>query len=105
MKNYKLVVTVPLTHSDIVREEIGRAGGGKIGNYSFCSFSSRGIGRFKPENGADPHIGSIGNLEQVEEERIDVTCSEEVLDSVVKSIQAVHPYDEVVLDIYKLENL
>ena len=105
MKNYKLVVTVPLTHSDIVREEIGRAGGGKIGNYSFCSFSSRGIGRFKPENGADPHIGSIGNLEQVEEERIEVTCSEEVLDSVVKSIQAVHPYDEVVLDIYKLENL
>ena len=36
---YKLVVFVPLDSADKVRESIGNAGGGKIGNYSFCSFS------------------------------------------------------------------
>jgi hypothetical protein len=30
--NLKLVVTVPLSHADIVRDAIGKAGGGKVGN-------------------------------------------------------------------------
>ncbi|MFA7252666.1 MAG: hypothetical protein WC027_02310 [Candidatus Paceibacterota bacterium] len=102
---YKLVVTVPETHADIVREAIGKAGGGKVGNYSFCSFSVKGIGRFKPESGANPHIGSVGKSEEVVEERIEVTCDRERLDEVVKAIKSVHPYEEVALDVYPLENI
>jgi hypothetical protein len=67
MNRYKLVVTVPLTHADQVRAAIGDAGGGKIGEYSHCSFSSRGEGRFIPLDGAYPHIGSVGAPEIVEE--------------------------------------
>ncbi len=44
--NVKLVVFVPISHSDIVRKALGEAGAGKIGNYDFCSFSSRGVVRF-----------------------------------------------------------
>lgn len=103
--NLKIVVTVPETHADIVREAIGNAGGGKIGNYSHCSFSSKGIGRFKPEVGANPHVGSVGKPEDVSEERIEVTCDRKDLDSVIKAIKAVHPYEEVALDVYPLETL
>ncbi len=53
---YKLVFTVPLSHADIVREAIGKAGAGKLGNYSYCSFSTRGIGRFIPHTDAHPLI-------------------------------------------------
>lgn len=102
---YKLFVTVPETHADIVREAIGKADGGKVGNYSFCSFSVKGIGRFKPEVGANPHIGSVGKIEEVLEERIEVNCDENSLDNVIKAIKAVHPYEEVALDVYKLENI
>lgn len=105
MQKYKLVVTVPLTHADIVREAIGNAGGGKIGKYSHCSFSSRGQGRFIPLNGANPHIGSIGTSEVVEEERIEVTVNEEVLEYVIQAMKKAHPYEEVAYDVYKLENL
>jgi hypothetical protein len=35
----KLVIFVPETHTDIVREAMGKAGAGKIGKYSFCTFS------------------------------------------------------------------
>ncbi len=100
---YKLVVYVPLTHADQVREAMGNAGAGKIGNYSHCSFSSRGEGRFLPLNGANPHIGSVGTPEIVEEERIEVTVDEVVLDNVIHAMKAVHPYDEVAYDVYKLE--
>jgi hypothetical protein len=103
--NVKIVVTVPETHADIVREAIGNAGGGKIGNYSHCSFSSKGIGRFKPEIGANPHVGSVGKLEEVSEERIEITCDRKDLEKVVKAIKAVHPYEEVALDVYSLEQI
>lgn len=102
---YKLVVTVPLTHADIVRDAMGKAGAGKVGNYSFCSFSSRGVGRFKPMEGAVPHIGEVEKLEAVEEERIEVNCTKKILGDVVAAIKAVHPYEEVAIDVYAVENV
>lgn len=104
-ENVKIVVFVPETHTDVVREVMGRAGAGKIGNYSFCTFSSKGIGRFKPEQGADPHIGEIGNFEAVAEERIETVCPREKLEGLIAAIKEVHPYDEVALDVYPLENI
>ncbi|MBP6854884.1 MAG: YqfO family protein [Candidatus Pacebacteria bacterium] len=101
----KIVVFVPETHTDIVREAMGKAGAGKIGNYSHCSFSSKGIGRFKPEDGANPHIGEVGKFEEVVEERIETVCPREKLQEVITAIKEVHPYDEVALDVYPLENI
>ncbi|MBI2409609.1 NGG1p interacting factor NIF3 [Candidatus Kaiserbacteria bacterium] len=104
MSQHKIVVYVPLTNTDSVREAIGTAGGGKLGKYSFCSFSTRGIGRFKPEEGAHPHIGTVGELEQVEEERIEVTCDSRVVGNVLAAIKRVHPYEEVAMDVWQLES-
>ena len=101
----KLVVTVPLTHADIVRDAMGNSGAGKLGNYSFCSISSNVTGRFKPEEGANPHIGEIAQLETVEEERIEVVLPRAILSEVVAAIKAVHPYDEVSIDVYPLETI
>jgi hypothetical protein len=104
-KNVKIVVFVPETHTDAVREAVGKAGAGKIGNYSFCSFSSKGVGRFRPEQGANPHIGEVGKFEEVVEERIETICPREKLQEVITAIKKVHPYDEVALDVYPLENI
>lgn len=102
---YKLIVFVPLTHADIVREVMGKAGAGKMGNYSFCSFSSRGVGRFRPEAGANPTIGEVGKLEMVEEERIEVLCFAEVVGDVIKAMKDVHPYEEVAYDVFEVVDL
>ncbi|MFA6432814.1 MAG: hypothetical protein WCV82_03325 [Candidatus Paceibacterota bacterium] len=99
----KIVVYVPLDHAEAVRQAIGAAGGGWLGKYSYCSFSMRGVGRFMPEVGAKPHIGTVGRLEAVEEERIEVTCDDAVVGDVIAAIKAVHPYEEVALDVYKVE--
>lgn len=98
----KLVVFVPETHTDIVRRAMGEAGAGVIGNYDYCSFSIKGIGRFKPLKGAKPAIGEVGKLEEVKEERIETVCPEEKLDKVIAAIKKVHPYEEVAFDIYPL---
>ena len=100
----KIVVFVPLTHADIIRKAIGDAGAGNIGNYSHCSFSSKGTGRFFPKEGAQPNIGKVGKAEEVEEERIETICTRKMAKSVIAAIKKVHPYEEVALDIYPLLN-
>jgi len=104
-KNVKFVVFVPLSHADVVRQTLGEAGAGKIGNYDFCSFSSRGIGRFRGNEKTNPAIGEVGKYEAVEEERIEAIVPREILKEVIEKVKSVHPYEEVVLDIYPLENL
>lgn len=103
--NVKIVVFVPESHADAVREAMGKSGAGKIGNYTFCSFSSKGTGRFKPENGAHPAIGEVGKLESVQEERIEAVCERKNLADVIKAIKIAHPYEEVALDISPLEEI
>jgi len=105
MKTYKIVVYVPEESADKLREAMGNAGAGKIGNYTFCSFSVKGVGRFKPEVGANPTIGEVGKLEEVVEERIEVVCSEDNLEQVLHAIKEAHPYEEPATDIYFLESL
>ncbi|MDI9467352.1 MAG: Nif3-like dinuclear metal center hexameric protein [Bacillota bacterium] len=101
---YKLVVYVPQTHINEVREAISRAGAGFIGKYSDCTFYTSGIGTFKPGPDADPYIGQSGQLERVEEFRLETICPEQWLKPVVDAMLQSHPYEEVAYDIYKLAN-
>lgn len=100
---YKIVFGVPETHTDIVLEALGNAGAGKVGNYSHCSSVVKSIGHFKPLPGAHPAIGQVGKLESVVEDRVETWCTEMDLPKVIKAIRSAHPYEEPVIDIYKLE--
>jgi hypothetical protein len=86
-KRYKLVVYVPEDHAEELREAMGKAGAGKIGNYSHCTFTLKGVGRFKPEEGANPTQGEVGKLEEVVEDRIETVCTGEVLAEVLRAIR------------------
>jgi hypothetical protein len=97
-----LVITVPKTHADLVRKALGDAGAGQIGDYTHCSYTNEGIGRFTPLKGANPHIGSVGALEEVPEERIETFCPKDLVDSVLQAVYQAHPYEEPVVYISPL---
>jgi hypothetical protein len=99
----KIVTFVPEASADAVRKAIGGAGAGKIGNYSHCTFSNKGIGRFLPSEGAHPVVGKVGQLEAVEEERIETICDRSDLQNVILAIKKVHPYEEAPIDVYPVE--
>lgn len=103
-QNVKLVIFVPTTHADVVREVLGNSGAGKIGNYDFCSFSSKGVGRFRGNEKSNPSVGEPLKYESVEEERIEVLVPRNILEEVIKAVKAVHPYEEVALDVFNLED-
>ena len=91
MKKYKIVVYVPEDHADQLREAMGNAGAGKIGNYTHCTFTVKGTGRFKPGEGANPTIGDVGKLEEVAEDRIETVCNEAKLKEVLKQLRTPIP--------------
>ncbi len=99
----KVVVFVPDAKADEVRNAVGDAGGGTIGNYSHCSFSSQGMGRFTPGPGSNPSIGIVNGPELVEEERIEFLVSRQNLKNIIEVINKVHPYEEPATDIYPLD--
>ncbi|MEO6761291.1 MAG: hypothetical protein ABI220_02850 [Candidatus Saccharimonadales bacterium] len=106
MKNrVMIVVNVPTGEADAMREAIGKAGGGRLGEYSSCSFSIKGIGRFLPSSIANPSIGESGTLEAVEEERIEISCYELDASAIVSVIRDASSYEEPAVFVYQLLNI
>lgn len=99
----KLVVFVPSTHEKQLREALGQAGAGHIGNYSHCTFATEGEGGFLPLDGTNPYIGKKGNLEYVSESRIETVFSTSIEKKVIQAMLKAHPYEEVAYDIYALD--
>jgi dinuclear metal center YbgI/SA1388 family protein len=101
---YKVVVFVPSSHLDKVREAMADAGAGNIGNYSDCSFVVEGKGSFLPSNSASPYVGEAGKFERVDETRLEMIVAKSLIGSVINEMLKAHPYEEAAYDIYPLVN-
>lgn len=100
----KLVVFVPTSHIDSVKEAMFTAGAGNIGNYSECSYESFGKGSFKPINDANPYIGEKGIRHSEEEYRLETLINSSKENAIIKALLKAHPYEEVAYDIIPLSN-
>lgn len=98
----KLTTYVPTDAAAIVRAALAEAGAGAIGAYDFASYSGKGVGRFRPLEGAKPMIGTVGEIEAVEEDRIEVVMPRERRAEVVRALVAAHPYEEPAYDVVEL---
>lgn len=102
---YKLGFYVPPSHLDAVKAAVFAAGGGHIGNYDCCAWQTLGQGQFRPLSGSRPFVGHTDAVEAVEEYRVELVCSDELLLQVVAALQSAHPYEEPAFDVVKLENV
>ena len=98
----KLTTYVPVTDADALRAALADAGAGRIGDYDQASFSTPGRGRFRPLAGANPTIGSVGDLETVDEERVEVVLPRSRRAGVVRALLTAHPYEEPAFDVVEL---
>ncbi len=100
----KLEFFVPSSGKDKVLKAIHKAGAGQIGEYSDCSFQTKGIGSFTPSSKANPALGERGKAESVEEVKIEVLVSNHVIGKVLGELKTNHPYEEVAYYLTSLEN-
>lgn len=100
----KFVTTVPLQHAESVRNALFNAGAGHIGNYDSCSYNLTGEGTFRAGKDSNPHVGEIDELHTESEIRIETVLPVMKRDEVLRSLLAVHPYEEPVYDLYPIVN-
>jgi hypothetical protein len=89
-----LVVYVPVGDTDALLQALFEAGAGALGDYRDCAFVTRGTGQFRPVEGADPAIGTVGDLEKVAENRVELVLERGLRAQVVAALRAAHPYEE-----------
>jgi len=100
----KLVTFVPEAHAETVRSALFGAGAGCIGNYDSCSFNASGWGTFRAGEQAHPFVGNPGELHTEPEIRIETIVPIQKKSSVLRTLLAVHPYEEPAYDFYPLAN-
>ena len=100
----KLITFVPAESKEKLLEALYKSGAGNIGNYSECSYQLEGTGTFKPNEKANPAIGSKGIRETTKETRIEVIFPLPFEGSVVSALYQNHPYEEPAYDLILLEN-
>ncbi|GAB2988637.1 Nif3-like dinuclear metal center hexameric protein [Nocardioides montaniterrae] len=99
----KITVFVPTDAAAPVRAAMGDAGAGQIGDYDYASYTSGiGEGRFRPLEGSNPMIGTVGELETVEEVRVEVIAPRGLRATVIQAMLAAHPYEEPAYDVVEL---
>lgn len=100
----KLVTFVPEMFAEKVRAAMFDAGAGNIGNYSHCSFNTKGVGTYQAGIGANPFAGQIGNIHNEPEIRIELVLESWKLRDTLNALKSNHPYEEVAYDVFQLNN-
>jgi len=100
---YKLNYFVPLEAKEKTKEALFSLGAGAYENYIECSWESLGVGQFRPLKGANPHLGVVGELERVEEYKVEMLCSDALIAQAIQTLKEVHPYEEVAYEVFKME--
>ena len=101
---YKLIFYVPEPETEQVKRAVFDAGAGRLGNYDSCSWQTKGIGQFRPLVGSQPSIGNLNALEVVEENRVEILCTRDVIHTAITALKHAHPYEEPAFEVIALVN-
>jgi hypothetical protein len=96
---YKLCFYVPESHLETVKTAVFAAGAGRVGAYDSCCWQVLGQGQFRPLEGSRPFLGETGNVEVVDEYRVEMVCAPEHIGAVVAALLESHPYETPAWDI------
>jgi putative NIF3 family GTP cyclohydrolase 1 type 2 len=96
----KVVTFLPAEAADLVLDAVVRAGAGRIGNYTHCSYRAEGIGTFFAGGGTSPVVGEGGTLNREPEVRLEFVAPRHREDAVLAALVRAHPYEEPAFDVY-----
>ncbi len=100
----KLTTFIPQKDTSPLLEKLYKAGAGNLGKYTECSFTTQGIGTFKPKKNAHPYIKSTQAQHTVEENRIEIFFPTYLKKKIIQTLLTHHPYEEVVYDVFTIAN-
>lgn len=100
----KLEIFIPPEYLPALREKLHEANAGKIGAYDHCLSVNDVRGYWRPIEGAHPYQGTVGQVSEGTEIKVEVRCAREYVRAALKAIREVHPYQEPVINVIPLMN-
>lgn len=101
----KLTTYIPESYLKKIQCELFNVGFGKIGdNYSECSYTSQGIGTFKPLKNSNPFIGEKHYQKNIKEICLSGIFYAHLKNKIIDTLKKYHPYEEVAYEIITLNN-
>ncbi|KPC26421.1 Uncharacterized protein ABJ99_0515 [Pseudomonas syringae pv. cilantro] len=89
---------------DGVKSALFAAGAGRIGAYDQCAWQVLGHGQFRPLDGSQPFIGQSGEVERVEEWKVELVVADDLIQQVVAALKQSHPYEMPAYEVWRLED-
>ncbi|MEE1920240.1 YqfO family protein [Pseudomonas asiatica] len=99
---YKLAFFVPASHVEVVKAAVFAAGGGRIGDYDHCAWQTLGQGQFRPLDGSQPFLGQTGQVEAVEEWKVELVVADDLIAQVVVALKQSHPDETPAYEVWRL---
>src|SRR5690606_7426137 len=99
---YKLAFFVPPSHVEQVKSAVFAAGAGRIGAYDCCAWQVLGQGQCRPLDGSQPFIGQTGQIEQVEEWKVELVVADDLIQQAVAALKHSRPYETPAYEVWKL---
>ena len=100
----KIEIYVPIEFVEVLRNGLNEIGACKIGDYDKCASITEVLGYWRSLDGANPYNGTIGEISEGKECKMEVRCKIEYVKNAIKVIKKVHPYEEPVYNIVPLLN-
>jgi hypothetical protein len=99
---YKLAFFVPASHVEVVKVAVFAAGGGRIGDYDHCAWQTLGQGQFRPLDGSQPYLGQTGQVEVLEEWKVELVVADDLIAQAVAALKQSHPYETPAYEVWRL---
>ena len=101
---FHLTTYVPISDKEKLLTALHDAGAGSLGDYSHCSFTVAGEGRFFPLEHSTPTVGEKNALTHVEEVQVSVIVPKHTKQKVLTALNQTHPYETVAYELVAIEN-
>jgi len=85
-------------------EEVTKLGACRVGNYDHVASYYEIEGCWRPLDDSIPVTGDKNVVNYGKEYKLEIRCEELYIRDVLKKIREVHPYDEALINVIRLEN-
>lgn len=102
---YKMCYFVPESHLEATKSALFEVGAGRIGDYDCCAWQCKGQGQFRPLDGSQPFLGQTGEIERVDEFRVELVCMDDLIEVALQALKRAHPYEEPAYEVFRMETL
>jgi len=101
---YKLEIYLPKDIIPTILEAVTKLGACRVGDYDHVASYYEIEGCWRPLEASEPLTGEKNTVNYGKEYKLEIRCEETYVKSVLQKIRELHPYEEALINVIRLDN-